>query len=123
MSDAGFFKSSYTLKIGQRSFTLTPQAKIMLLSYAVMFAAALLGSARGLFRTPIVVAPTITVLIIYPIMIAYTVYLTNCLTVGSCDTLAWIFAAFGAFAASAYVIAFVAFLAVSAARVAKAAKK
>ena len=108
---AGLFTSDYTFRLGSRSFTLTPQAKILLFSYlSVLFvfvATGLLGAWKAQ-RTAIAVVPVVVGAILYPLMIAYAVYLNNCLVVGECSVLAWVVTGFGVVTALIYIVALVA---------------
>jgi len=105
---AGFFHSDYTFKIGQRSFTLTPQAKILLFAYLAMLAVFVAASLRGAMSAPVpalAISALVFAMIFYPLMIAYLVYLNNCLVVGDCNVLAWILSGFGVATAVVYIFA------------------
>jgi|APGre2960657444_1045066.scaffolds.fasta_scaffold13853_2 hypothetical protein len=108
---AGLFTSDYTFRLGQRSFTLTPPAKVLFFSYLAMFVAFIATGLLGAWKAPSAAAaifPLVFGAIFYPLMIAYAVYLNNCLIVGECSVLAWILAGFGVATAVVYVFAMVA---------------
>jgi len=105
---AGFFSTDYTFRIGQRSFTLTPQAKTLLFAYLAMFVVFVVAALRGAMSAPVpalAIGALVFGMIFYPLMIAYLVYLNNCLVVGDCKTLAWILSGFGVATAVMYVSA------------------
>jgi len=105
---AGFFRTDYTFRIGQRKVTLTPQAKILLFAYLAMFAVFIVATLRGAMSAPVpalAIGALVFGMIFYPLMIAYLVYLNNCLVVGDCNTLAWILSGFGVATAVMYVFA------------------
>lgn len=99
---ASFFKTDFTFRLGARQFTLTPPAKVLLFAYVAKFAifvllgvAALLGAIGGPAVRPLVAGLLTFTVLIEPLVIAYLVYLNNCLVVGDCYVLAWILAAIG----------------------------
>ena len=106
---AGFFTSDYTFRLGSRSITLTPQAKILLFSYLSVFVVFIATGLLGAWKThrAIAIIPVVVGAILYPLMIAYAVYLNNCLVVGECSVLAWVVTGFGVMTALIYIVALV----------------
>lgn len=97
-----FFKTDFTFRIGARQFTLKPPAKVLLFAYLAKFAIVLLiGIANmiGAFSLsvarPLAVGLMASILVVEPLVIAYFVYLNNCLVVGDCHVLAWILSSVG----------------------------
>lgn len=98
-----FFTSTLTLKLGKLgTYTITPQAKLMFISYTVLLGVMFFSQAvkairaTGPVRTMLLTIAIIN-LVLYPLFIGYATYMNNCLVVGNCNVLAWLIASVGAF--------------------------
>ena len=98
-----FFTSTLTLNLGKLgTYTITPQAKLMFISYTVLLGVMFLSQAVNVIRATgpvrtVLITIAIINLILYPLFLGYATYVNNCLVVGNCNVLAWVIASVGAF--------------------------
>lgn len=91
------FEKGIEFSIGSWDISLVPQAKIVLIAYAVMVAAyvlLLVNLARLTKVTPAKVLYGVFFLVYLAAIASISIYNLNCTVVGDCKTFAWILSGF-----------------------------